>query len=225
MGKTSGEQDVLRLALPMRQRKQPRQARSIALVDALIKAGNAILETEGRAALSLQKVSDYAGVAVSSIYEYFPTLDTLITAIFEDYRLKAQQNIIHEILALPDSARLFDALLLMSRVFLEIRQRELAIDQKFAEQNLQYSELLRLDIVRGKQGPPATATRTLLRRFANEIVSNDEERTVFIIYHTIQALPRVMALERPQYLGMPDTPVLLARMLHAVLTCLPAGQL
>ncbi|WP_322784192.1 hypothetical protein [Pseudomonas sp. PCH199] len=58
--------------LPARPRKQPKQARSVALVDALKTAGCDILEREGREALSIYRLSDYSGVAISSIYDTSP---------------------------------------------------------------------------------------------------------------------------------------------------------
>src|ERR1700742_2288720 len=80
---------MLHLDPPGRPRKQPRQLRSVALVDALKEACRDILEKEGHGALSLHRVSEQAGVAVSSIYEYFPTLESLIAAIFYDFRREA----------------------------------------------------------------------------------------------------------------------------------------
>lgn len=91
-GKSSRGQSVhdnVLVELPAKPRKRPKQARSVALVDALKLAGRDILEREGREALSIYRLSDYSGVAISSIYEYFPTIESLISAILTTAQMPA----------------------------------------------------------------------------------------------------------------------------------------
>src|SRR5690606_17813651 len=126
MARASGRsRHILQVELPPPRRKQPRQARSIALVDALITAARGILEQRGREALSLQELSAVAGVAVSSIYEYFPTLDTLVGAIFDQYRRELSVELLQRIRALPPTATLFDGVMLIVEIEVEMRRREL----------------------------------------------------------------------------------------------------
>ena len=47
---------------------------------------------ERRDALTVQNLSERAGVAVSSICEYYPTMESLIAAIFNDYRSEARRR-------------------------------------------------------------------------------------------------------------------------------------
>ena len=124
--------DDIVLKLPARPRKQPRQARSVALVEALKTAGRDVLEREGREALSIYRLSDYSGVAISSIYEYFPTMESLIAAIFEDYRADTRQQIILEIHALPASATLYDGIELVLRTGLAALHRWEQIDSQLS---------------------------------------------------------------------------------------------
>jgi AcrR family transcriptional regulator len=209
--------DVLHVEVPPKPRKHPRQARSIALVEALKKTGQEILESEGRAALSAQRLSERSGVATSSIYEYFPTMEALIAAIFNDYRTAIHGELIGQLQALPASAKLMDGIVLMVRTFLGVRHKWSRIDPDFSARYIQYDELLRLAVVKPDHLPPAAATLALLERFAAEVVVKDREKAVFLIYHTIQALPRAIALERPQYLADEDTVGLLARLLESLL--------
>ncbi|MGH8465253.1 MAG: TetR/AcrR family transcriptional regulator, partial [Pseudomonas sp.] len=104
------EYDAVLVQLPTRPRKRPRQTRSVALVDALKMAGREILEREGRQALTIYRLSEYSGVATSSIYEYYPTIESLIATLFEDYRADARQQVIDAIHALPAWATLYDGI-------------------------------------------------------------------------------------------------------------------
>ncbi|PLP59219.1 TetR family transcriptional regulator [Mesorhizobium loti] len=62
-------------------RKEPRQARSRATVDAIIEAGARILSEQGWAGFTTNKVAEAAGVSVGSLYQYFPDKVSLVGAI------------------------------------------------------------------------------------------------------------------------------------------------
>lgn len=219
-GKTA-DHVILHVEMPAKPRKRPRQTRSIMLVDALKKTGREILEKEGREALSIHRLSADAGVAVSSIYEYFPKMESLIAAIFVDYRTEARGKLIEDIHALPPSAQLIDGIILALRAGIAVQYNWSLIDPEFSVKAAQYDELVRLDLVKPDNFWSSVATPALLARFSDEIVVRNLEKAQFLVLQTLLALPRAIVFEKPEYLGEPDTPLLLARMVHAVLTAPP----
>lgn len=64
-------------------RKLPRQSRSRFLVSTLIEACRQILEQEGAEALTVNRLSEVSGVAVGSIYQYFPNKEAIISLAFD----------------------------------------------------------------------------------------------------------------------------------------------
>ena len=90
---------AVQVEIPAQPRKEPRQARSMALVTALKQTGRQILESEGRDALNALRLAEDSGVAISSIYEYFPTMEALIAAVFDDYRSEARSELFADIMA------------------------------------------------------------------------------------------------------------------------------
>lgn len=62
-------------------RKEPRQARSRATVEAVIEAGARILSKQGWTRFTTNKVADAAGVSIGSLYQYFPDKLSLVDAI------------------------------------------------------------------------------------------------------------------------------------------------
>lgn len=64
-------------------RKLPSQSRSRSLVSALIEACLRILQGEGAEALTMNRLSEVSGVAVGSIYQYFPNMEAIVTLAFD----------------------------------------------------------------------------------------------------------------------------------------------
>jgi AcrR family transcriptional regulator len=67
-------------------RKNPRQRRSAALVEAIYEAGARILETEGLAGLNTNRVAAVAGVSVGSLYQYFPSKEAIVAGLLRQSR-------------------------------------------------------------------------------------------------------------------------------------------
>lgn len=64
-------------------RKRPTQSRSRALVDAVEQACLRILDEGGEETLTVARISEVSGVAVGSIYQYFPNKDAIVTLLYE----------------------------------------------------------------------------------------------------------------------------------------------
>jgi AcrR family transcriptional regulator len=62
-------------------RKAPSQERARATVDAILRAAAHILRTEGYDALSTNRVAKKAGVSIGSLYQYFPSKESLVMAL------------------------------------------------------------------------------------------------------------------------------------------------
>ncbi|VVM58447.1 TetR/AcrR family transcriptional regulator [Pseudomonas fluorescens] len=216
--KGAAGEEVLQIEMPAQPRKEPRQARSIALVAALKQTARHIIENEGREALNPLRLAVDSGVAISSIYEYFPTMEALISAMFDDYRAKARTELFVDIMALPLGTTLFDGLLLALRAILATQVKKTLFDPVFSVRSTHYEELVRLDLVKAKQTLSGTVSSSLMKRFASEIRVKDRAKAEFMLYQTLSTLPRAMLLERPGYLNDESTPKLMAQMLHTLLT-------
>jgi AcrR family transcriptional regulator len=72
----------LRTANP--RRRTPSQDRSIELVRRLINATAQVLGEAGEEATSTNKIAARAGVAIGSLYQYFPNKEALIDALLDD---------------------------------------------------------------------------------------------------------------------------------------------
>lgn len=64
-------------------KKQPRQARSVATVTAIVEAATYILSRGGLTNFTSNKVAERAGVNVASFYQYFPNKEALLFHIIQ----------------------------------------------------------------------------------------------------------------------------------------------
>ncbi|GKS77365.1 TetR/AcrR family transcriptional regulator [Acidovorax sp. SUPP950] len=62
-------------------RKEPRQARSRATVEVIVRAGARVLGERGWAGFTTNEVAEIAGVSIGSLYQYFPNKLALVNAI------------------------------------------------------------------------------------------------------------------------------------------------
>ncbi|MDQ7246179.1 TetR/AcrR family transcriptional regulator [Dongia sedimenti] len=64
-------------------RKQPRQERAKATVDAIMKAAAQVLIAEGYENATTARIAERAGVSIGSLYQYFPNKEALVAALIE----------------------------------------------------------------------------------------------------------------------------------------------
>lgn len=65
----------------MQPRKTPRQARSQALVEAILDAAARILVRDGREAANTNSIAREAGVSIGSLYQYYPNREAVLAAL------------------------------------------------------------------------------------------------------------------------------------------------
>ena len=64
-------------------RRKPVQDRSRASVDAILAAAAQVFDAEGYAEATTDRIAERAGVSVGTLYQYFPSKDALLVALFE----------------------------------------------------------------------------------------------------------------------------------------------
>lgn len=206
------------IEVPARARKQPRQERSVALVEALREACLEILEDEGREALTVHAIAERAGVGVSSIYEYYPTLEALLTEVFGAIKLELRAVALERLAALPAEARLIDGIAIVLQVAVELLDRWVRFDAEFFTKYTRYDELVRLDLILTEKTLAATIVDGLFTRFDSEITVRERDKARFLTHQTLLSLMRATALLRRDYLHEPSTLQMIGRMIHVLLT-------
>jgi len=85
-------------------RKQPRQERSRATVDAIVEAAARVFAERGFARGSTNRIAEQAGVAIGSLYEYFPNKAAILVAVAERH-LERMLDDVDRVLAEAEASR------------------------------------------------------------------------------------------------------------------------
>jgi AcrR family transcriptional regulator len=186
---------------PHEPRKQPRQERSRALVDAILAATEQVLAADGADGLTTTRVAEVAGVSVGSLYQYFPSKESLIAAVIErriedDLRWLAQVDA--ELAAQPEP----EPLRVLVRRGIE---RSVAL---FRAETALYREIVasmhtvaRDDLVAAMVADGIRRVAAVLAR--QGMTAEDAERAAWIAVTAQVAVLRTAARERPALLDDP----------------------
>jgi hypothetical protein len=103
-------------------------------------------------------------------------MESLIAAIFEDYRSRLRRELLENIRALPPTARLFDGILLALRSGMAALHKWSLIDSELSVKSAYFDELVRLDLVKPKNFWSAFVIPALLERFPDEVAGQDRDK-------------------------------------------------
>jgi AcrR family transcriptional regulator len=73
-------------------RKRPVQERSRHLVEAIVEATRRLLISDGYKTLTMARIAKVAGVSPGSLYQYFPSVDSLLVVLYEQVRVQELQS-------------------------------------------------------------------------------------------------------------------------------------
>jgi AcrR family transcriptional regulator len=167
-------------------RKSPRQARSRATVEALLKATSELLVRDGFHKTSTNRIAKRAGVSIGSLYQYFPNKEALVLGLVERLQAKQWEIFQQKMTDLAD-APLDLGILKMMESMVAVRMLEPELTRVLSEQlpklsSLEYrSEFLR----RGQK-----AIFELMRRRGDQVRVEDLE---FALYVTTFAVEGVLS--------------------------------
>jgi len=109
------DMNVTALADFKQPRRKPRQKRSQVLVDTILEASLLILKEQGAKGLTTNNIAERAGVAIGSVYRYYPDKWTILADVYEARTAELKNYYIHglenpfEGMSIEDSIRYFVA--------------------------------------------------------------------------------------------------------------------
>ncbi len=198
-------------------RKRPTQSRSRALVDAVEQACLQILDEAGEAALTVARIAEISGVAVGSIYQYFPNKDAIVALLYErvlDEESEALLTLRERLVGVPLKSALREILANIIRV----ETRLFKLNKAF---HLRYHSALHLGMWRGPYhtaGEFIEATwLPLLHLYQHEIATEHPALAAYLLGQGLRSVIRSVLEDMPNQL---ESPALLDSLVAMALGCL-----
>lgn len=191
-------------------RRNPKQARAQATVDAILAATFQILEAEGPARLSTNRIAERAGVSIGTLYQYFRDKDAILAAMGERQADDVRQKITDIVLTAPGEGGVRAIVqALMSGIEGTPQTRIVISDALFRAQGeglLSQHHLAFLDSIRGQTEFDFTLSR----------------ETAFVLTHAVVCLLRAAAAEPELELDPPALEDELVLLLEGYINALTA---
>jgi AcrR family transcriptional regulator len=165
-------------------RKEPRQARSVATVDAILVATARVLTRDGYDHASTNKVAEEAGVSVGSLYQYFPSKEALVAALIDRHMAHMTSLVETNIDALRDASLPVAARTLV-KVMIAAHAQNPKLHKVIAEQVPRVGKLNRIHDIERQIGD---RIRVLLEARRSEIRPENLELAVFLVVSVVEGL-------------------------------------
>ncbi len=197
------DQEARAARQPAAPRKLPQQERSRALVASVREACLRILDEEGASALTTNRISQVAGVAIGSIYQYFPNKEAIVAEVYEEV-IEAELAAMRKWGERLDQLSLEDAIRLLIEKALERENRLMKLDREFYRR---YHRSFDLSSRwgRGTHDPAIAvdALTRLLEREQHKLRVRDLQLAAHLIARGLRAIIWLTLEERPEYISDP----------------------
>ena len=200
-------------------RRQPTQARSQQTIQTLFKAAAQILDKEGEAGLSTNKVASAAGFSIGTLYQYFPSKEVLIQAMAARGQALVLEELSQYLSALEtrEDVQALDGRDLLAQA-IRILLRGFATGKGFSQ------SLIRLCWTLEQPDETASAVRQVSERLAmfferiqHPQLQRPSTAQLFVLTRSVIGTLRSASLEKSPLLGSPAFEEALLQMAWAVL--------
>lgn len=174
-------------------RKQPRQARSIATVDAILEATAHILVREGYDHASTNRIAAQAGVSIGSLYQYFPSKEALVGELVDRFSRRITEMVLRRLAELADEPPEVVTRELV-RAMVELKREDPRLAQVLREQ---IPRVGRMQHYERHLATVVDAAKIYLERWRERIAHDDLAMAAFIAVHTAEAVTHAGVTRRP----------------------------
>jgi AcrR family transcriptional regulator len=177
-------------------RKEPKQARARATIEAILAAAAQILVHDGLEAATTNSIAQRAGVSIGSLYQYFPSKEAVIFALVERHVQKLQRQL-EEVIAAHGDAPLEEIVPTYVKAMLAAHRVEPKLHRVFSEQ---LPKLAGRDALMRWSEETERMIRGVLHQHRDRLRPSDIEMAAFVLLHAVEAITHASVILRPRYL-------------------------
>ncbi len=179
-------------------RKLPKQLRAKQTVDAIFEAAMQVLDRESTEP-SVQKIADRAGVSVGSLYQYFPTKESLVSALI-DVHLKQRVDDLAERLEQVAGLNGEEALRALVLGLVAMMRPRLRIETAMMRSFVRLGDL---ESLTARDDEMTGLVEKYLRSLGDQVRPVDPALAAFIIFGSLRSALLLSVLQKPQRLDDP----------------------
>lgn len=207
---------------PPAPRKQPTQKRAEFTMATIVEAAREILMKQGVDAVTTRRVAERAGVAVGTLYQYFPNRDAILMQlahrIMNDESTQARPELFH---LYHHSLREFMGALYERTVAIE--RKLLGLGTDFHQRFARYLQFTSQVSPQGNNEAPdpeqlIAAMSKVLADHPEEATETDQGLAAFMIVRGVRNMLATVVEERPDLLNSPSLTPMLIRVVMAITT-------
>lgn len=205
---------------PPTPRKQPTQKRAEFTVATIVDAARDILTKQGVDAVTTRRVAERAGVAVGTLYQYFPNRDAILLQLaYQIMSEESSQAAPHLFNLYHQPLREFMAALYQRTV--DIERKLLGLGRDFHGRFARYMQLGRH--IEGESPIDAQEPERLIASMERVLMDHPEEAresnkalAAFMIVRGVRNMLATVVEERPEFLSDPALTPMLIRIVMAI---------
>jgi AcrR family transcriptional regulator len=204
----------MKKSAPLEPKKRPQQRRSKATVEYILEAAAQILSQDGPRGLNTNGIARRAGVAVASLYQYFPNKEAIVHALFELDLSEERAELATRRNELQDEP-FAKAIRVGVRSMIDLHARK----PRLVTSILQSIPFLggAEALVRARQQVVDLVCDAMKRRPGELRSAENLEIKAFLVVHAVESVIHDAASERPSYLTDPAFAQELVEMLERFL--------
>jgi AcrR family transcriptional regulator len=178
-------------------KKKPRQERSRTTVDYILAAAAQILDQDGSRRLSTNRIAQKAGVAVASLYQYFPNKEAVVNALFKKELSEELAEFTKRSAEVKDGS-IKDVIRVGVKSTIEVHARKPKLVKSILEAIPLLGEAEAL--IGARQKVIELVCETMRARQGELRSPKNFEIKAFLVVHAIESIIHAAANERPEYL-------------------------
>ena len=176
-------------------RKQPRQARSKATVDAILDAAAQVVVSDGYDKMTTNRIAKVAGVSIGSLYQYFPNKQAVAMAVAERHA-NEMVALLGKTLAELGDVSIPVAVRTYVKTMIDVHAREPELHHALVQlvmevglTHFQEHDKLALAII-----------STYLEQHLDDVLPRDPMTAAWVLMTSVEALTHMYALKRPTFI-------------------------
>lgn len=166
-------------------RKEPNQSRSQDTMESIVKATAHILEKEGFEKTSTNKIAAKAGVSIGSLYQYFPTKESILALLMDKF-MRSEIEMIDKILSEHKSSTLEQTIRSIITATLSSKKRNKRFTKMFAQKIFGFNKM---DALKKVDDYMMEQFKIYIKPFEKEIRMENLDMSLWICIQCVKLVP------------------------------------